>query len=249
MRIESEPGFVLHTIPYRETSLLVDLLTRHHGRVRCVARGFRKPNKKGVTRALFPYTEQLFHWQGRGELKTLNRADTVQAPVFLQGESLFIGLYINEVLYKLLHQYDSHESLYEFYCQLMIQLSAQGLDQAILRRFEIHLLDELGYGLVLDAEAESGNPISAERFYRYIPEHGLRESGEQPTDSNPLLRGADIIAIARGDFEQQSAIRTAKRLTRQVIDFYLDGRELNSRELYRQYLLQAESEISTGECQ
>jgi len=246
MRIESEPGFVLHSMPYRETSLLVDLFTLHHGRVRCVAKGFRKPNKKGVAKALFPYTEHLFQWQGRGELKTLAKADAIQAPVFLQGESLFIGLYINEVLYRLLHLYDPHESIYEFYCQLMIHLSAQGLDQAILRRFEILLLEKLGYGLVLDSEAESANPISPERFYRYIPEHGLRESRGQSSDGSRLLSGADIIAIARGDFEQQSTINTAKRLTRQVIDFYLDGRQLNSRELYRQHLLEVDS---TGQYQ
>ena len=241
MRVESESGFVLHTTPYRETSLLVDLFTRDHGRVRCVARGFRKPNKKGVSKALFPYTEHQFQWQGGGELKTLIRGEAVEAPVFLQAESLFIGLYINEVLYRLLHQYDPHKSLYEFYCQLMIQLSVQGLDQAVLRRFEILLLEELGYGLVLDSEAESGKPIVPQCFYHYIPEYGLRESRGQSNNGSQLLSGADIMAIARGDFAQPSVMKTAKRLTRQVIDFYLQGRPLNSRELYRQHLLEIES--------
>ena len=104
MRVESEPGFILHTIPYRETSLLVDIFTLNHGRLRCVAKGFRKPNKKGIAKTLFPYTEHHFQWQGRGELKTLIQADPIQAPAFLKQESLFVGLYINELLYKLLHQ-------------------------------------------------------------------------------------------------------------------------------------------------
>ena len=110
MRVESEPGFILHTIPYRETSLLVDIFTQNYGRLRCVAKGFRKPNKKGIAKTLFPYTEHHFQWQGRGELKTLIQADPVQAPVFLKQESLFVGLYINELLYKLLHQNDPHQS-------------------------------------------------------------------------------------------------------------------------------------------
>ena len=237
MRVESEPGFILHTIPYRETSLLVDLLTLNHGRVRCVAKGFRKPNKKGIAKTLFPYTEHHFQWRGRGELKTLIQADPIQAPVFLTQESLFVGLYINELLYKLLHQNDPHQSLYHFYQQLMAHLSLSDLDQAELRRFEMQLLDELGYGLVLDAEADSGQAVLAENLYYYIPDQGLKLIQDQITDNTYALSGADIIALSRGELEQTSVLRTAKQLTRQVIDFYLDGKELNSRELYRQHLL------------
>ena len=235
MRAESEPGFVLHLIPYRETSLLVDLFTRNYGRIRCVARGFRKPNKRGINRALFPYTEYLFNWQGRGELKTLNRADVMQAPVLLQQESLFVGLYINEILYRLLHEHDAHESLYQSYAELLQGLAQKGLDEQRLRLFEMYMLDELGYGLALDSEAETGTPISREGFYQYIPDQGLHQVSPQVATTDIGLKGADIIAISRGDFSQPSTMRTAKRLTRQVIDFYLDGRQLNSRDLYRQH--------------
>ena len=237
VRIEAEPGFVLHQTPYRETSLLVDLYSRHYGRVRCVAKGFRKPNKKGIAKTLFPYTEHHFQWQGRGELKTLNQAEPIQAPVFLKQESLFVGLYINELLYKLLHQNDPHQSLYEFYCQLMTQLSSSEIQQPVLRRFEMLLLEELGYGLVLDAEAETGQAVSAESLYYYIPDQGLRLVQDQTADNLNAFSGADIMALRQGQLEQQSALRAAKQLTRQVIDFYLDGKELNSRELYRQHLL------------
>ena len=237
MRVESEPGFILHTIPYRETSLLVDIFTLNHGRLRCVAKGFRKPNKKGIAKTLFPYTEHHFQWQGRGELKTLIQADPIQAPAFLKQESLFVGLYINELLYKLLHQNDPHPSLYRFYHQFMSHLSTSGLDQAELRRFEMLLLEELGYGLVLDAEADSGQAVSAEHLYYYIPDQGLKVLQDQAADNPHVLLGADIMALAKGEFEQQSVRRTAKQLTRQVINFYLDGKALNSRELYRQHLL------------
>ena len=237
MRVESEPGFILHTIPYRETSLLVDIFTLNHGRLRCVAKGFRKPNKKGIAKTLFPYTEHHFQWQGRGELKTLTQADPIQAPVFLKQESLFVGLYINELLYKLLHQNDPHQSLYEFYRQLMTQLSNSEILQPVLRRFEMLLLEELGYGLVLDAEAETGQAVSAESLYYYIPDQGLKLIQDQTADNLHAFSGADIMALGQGQLEQQSVLRAAKKLTRQVIDFYLDGKELNSRELYRQHLL------------
>ena len=237
MRVESEPGFILHTIPYRETSLLVDLFSLNHGRVRCVAKGFRKPNKKGIAKTLFPYTEHHFHWQGRGELKTLIQADPLQSPVFLKQEALFVGLYTNELLYKLLHQHDPHQPLYHFYHQFMSHLSVSGLDQAELRRFEMLLLEELGYGLVLDAEAETGQAVSAECLYYYIPDQGLKLIQDQSQDNIYALSGADIMALSQGRLEKQSVLRAAKQLTRQVIDFYLDGKELNSRELYRQHLL------------
>jgi len=237
MRVESEPGFILHTIPYRETSLLVDIFTLNHGRLRCVAKGFRKPNKKGISKTLFPYSEHHFQWQGRGELKTLTQADPIQAPVFLKQESLFVGLYINELLYKLLHQNDPHQSLYEFYRQLMTQQSTSEIQQPVLRRFEMLLLEELGYGLVLDAEAETGQAVSSEHLYYYIPDQGLKLIQDQTADNLHAFSGADIMALCQGQLEQQSVLRAAKKLTRQVIDFYLDGKELNSRELYRQHLL------------
>lgn len=237
MRVESEPGFILHTIPYRETSLLVDVFSLNYGRVRCVAKGFRKPNKKGIAKTLFPYTEHHHQWQGRGELKTLIQAEPIQAPVFLKQESLYVGLYVNELLYKLLHQNDPHPSLYRFYHQFMSHLSVSGLDQAELRRFEMLLLEELGYGLVLGSEADSGQAVSAEHLYYYIPDQGLKLIQDQNANKTQALSGADIIALSQGELDKLSVLRTAKQLTRQVIDFYLDGKELNSRELYRQHLL------------
>jgi DNA repair protein RecO (recombination protein O) len=122
----------------------------------------------------------------------------------------------------------------------MAQLSSSAIEQAALRRFEILLLEELGYGLVLDAEAETGQAVSAEHLYYYIPDQGLKLIQDQNANKTHALSGADIIALSQGQLEQQSVLRTAKQLTRQVIDFYLDGKALNSRELYRQHLLNSQ---------
>jgi DNA repair protein RecO (recombination protein O) len=119
----------------------------------------------------------------------------------------------------------------------MTQLSTSEILQPVLRRFEMLLLEELGYGLVLDAEAETGQAVSAESLYYYIPDQGLKLIQDQTADNLNAFLGADIIAMRQGQLEQQPVLRAAKQLTRQVIDFYLDGKELNSRELYRQHLL------------
>ena len=238
MRVEAESGFVLHVTPYRETSLLVDLFTRHQGRVRCVAKGFRKPNKRGISRALFPYTEHQFSWQGRGDLKTLTAADALGAPVFLQHETAFTGLYINELLYRLLHEYDPHEYLYQQYHQFLEQLAGSGTDELLLRRLEMLLLDELGYGLVLDADIQ-GQAIAPDRQYQYIPEQGLVELINQQNSTGAPLNGADLVSMVNGDFSQRAVMQAAKQLTRRVIDFYLGGKQLHSRELYRQHLMAA----------
>ena len=237
MRIEAEPGFLLHSTPYRETSLLVDLYSKNHGRIRCVAKGFRKPNKKGISRPIFPYTEHLFSWQGRGELKTLIQADVTQAPVQLQGACLFTGLYINELFYRLLQEQDMHKYLYQQY-QKYIAILCQGVaDEVQLRHLEMTLLEELGYGLVLDCDAQTGAPLQADSYYQYIPEQGLQLSINQRGPAQGSYSGSDLINIARGEFSQGSPLRTAKQLLRSVIDFYLGGRPLHSRELYRQHLL------------
>ena len=242
MRIESEPGFVLHTAAYRETSLLVDLYTQNHGRVRCIAKGFRKPNKQGVSRPLFSYTEHQFSWQSRGELKTLIQADVLHTPVFLQGVSLFTGLYINELFYRLLQEQDVHEYLYQQYQQFIATLCAEGSDnEVLLRQLEMTLLEELGYGLVLDCDALSGAPLIPSCYYQYIPQQGLIPSTNQRAQVDGTYAGADLLSIAEGNFSEGASRLAAKRLLRSVIDFYLAGRPLHSRELYRQHLLSQSS--------
>jgi len=238
-------GFVLHTMPYRETSLLVDLLTVHHGRIRCVAKGYRKPNKKGISRALFPYTEHHFSWQGRGDLKTLTQADAMHAPVFLRNACLFTGLYVNELFYRLLHEHDPHEYLFQQYKKFIDQLSLGRPEEQQLRDLEMCLLEELGYGLVLDVDAVDGHPLMSDKLYNYIPDQGLVECLNQSKIASGVYQGSDIMAFTAREFDQVSVTRMAKQLLRSVIDFYLGGQKLHSRELYRQHLMSVERSIDS----
>ena len=236
MKVESQSGFVLHTTPYKESSLLVDLFTRQFGRIRCVAKGYRRPNKKGIARVLFPHTEHHFSWQGRGDLKTLTQAETVQMPRLFKNECLYAGLYVNELLYRLLHEHDPHEFLFKQYQIFLCQLNDGQLDERNLRRLELSMLETLGYGLNLSTDSETGLPVDRSLYYRYVPEQGLVKIKQLGATSINEYLGEDLLSLSRDDLQEISTLRVAKTLIRSVIDFYLDGRQLHSRELYRQYL-------------
>lgn len=229
-RVDGEAGYLLHSRPYRESSQLLDLFTLNHGRIRAVAKATRQRTKRGAFTGLVPFSCYQLSWSGRGELKNLVRAEPVEAGRFLRDEALFSGLYLNELIYRLLHEHDPHPQLYHCYQQLLITLghTALAVDERQLRDFEMVLLEELGYGLVLDCEAASGEPLLAEGRYDY-----RADLGAVPGRS---YSGAELLAIGGGELNQPHVRAAAKRLLRSAIDFHLDGRTLNSRLLYRQYL-------------
>ena len=130
-----------------------------------------------------------------------------------------------------------HEYLYQQYQNFIAILCSGEPDEVQLRHLEMTLLEELGYGLVLDCDAQSGAPLQADSYYQYIPERGLQLSINQRGPAQGSYAGSDLISIACGEFSEGTPLRTAKQLLRSVIDFYLGGRPMHSRELYRQHLL------------
>jgi DNA repair protein RecO (recombination protein O) len=144
--------YVLHTRPYRDTSLLVDLFSREHGRIGAIARGVRGP-KSRHRGLLQPFTPLLVSWFGKSDLVTLNGIEPNGAPHYLTGDRLLSGLYMNELLVRALHQADPHPALFDAYTEAVEKLatvmSAQSGIQSIeriLRLFEKQLLQEVGYG-------------------------------------------------------------------------------------------------------
>ena len=156
LRVDSEPAFVLHTRPYRETSQLVDLFSRHYGRLRVVARGFRRP--KNGSRILAPFTPLLVGWSGKSELKTLVSAEHSGRSLMLSGERLYSGFYLNELLIRLLVEHDPQQYLFDHYLNIMTSLADGEPIEPALRLFERNLLDEAGYGLMIDTDIVSGHP-------------------------------------------------------------------------------------------
>lgn len=217
------PAFVLHSRPYKETSALVDLLTPQ-GRLRAVLRGAR--GKSGSqARPFLPLEVEL---RGKSELKTLARLEPNGIPNLLHGDVLFSGLYLNELLIRLLPTHDPHPSLFEHYALTLQALNAGRPLQPLLRTFEWRLLDELGYGFALEHDVQ-GQPLAADTFYRLLPEAGLEAVDHlQPG----LFLGRDLLALADADWDQPMTLATAKRLMRQALAPHLGGRPLVSRELF-----------------
>jgi len=242
-RRDDEPAFVLHTYPYRETSVIVEVLTAAHGRVALVARGARRPRSelRGVLQAFQPLS---LSWAGGGELKTLIKADWRGGLPLVGGSALLCGFYLNELLLKLLPREDPHPQLYREYEATLAQL-ARGAEQApVLRGFEVKLLAELGYALPLTHDAETGRPIDpAERYY-YAFDRGPRVTVAEPGRRYPQVHGATLLALAKQDFSAPEAALEAKRLMREVLDYYLEQRAIVSRRVVRDLQALEETEAN-----
>ncbi|MBK1617465.1 DNA repair protein RecO [Lamprobacter modestohalophilus] len=166
-------GFVLHRRDYRNTSLLIELFTADEGRLVCVAKGAKSaPRGRSALAALLqPFQPLWLGWVGRGEVKTLTRAEAAAPSIALVAERLYCGFYLNELLIRLLDREDPHEALFVFYQQALADLASEPLD-AVLRRFELRLLEELGYALDLRSDRQ-GKPIEPVHDYRYTSDQGL----------------------------------------------------------------------------
>ena len=229
---EDEPAYVLHTYPFKETSLVVEMFSRNCGRLGLVARGARRPHSamRGLLMAFQPLS---VGWGGKSELRTLYRVETVAGHVQLSGLSLLCGFYLNELVLKLLPREDPHEELYDVYEQALAALRDEAPPAWALRRFEKGLLRQLGYALLLDHDIE-GAPIQVHARYTYILESGPRLLTEEEHDVPVELSGAALLELAADDYRQSSTLQESRALMRYVLSHYLGGQELHTRQLLRE---------------
>jgi len=229
-RIQDEPAFVLHSYPFRETSLILEVFSRHHGRVPLVARGARRP-RSALRGLLMSFQPLALSWFGKNEVRTLHGAEWQGGQPQLQGAALLCGFYLNELLLNLMARDDPHVSLFDYY-QLTLLRLAQETDHAFtLRSFEKHLLQELGYALDLEHEAGGRLPIVPERTYRYILERGAVADAD---DAQGLpVSGKTLLDMAADDYRDAETARQSKQLMRMLLDHHLGGRPLHTRELMR----------------
>lgn len=224
MTTSGQPAFVLHSRAYRESSALVDYLTPQ-GRLRAVLRGAR--GKAGTLAR--PFVPLEVEFRGRGELKNVGRMESGGIPNLLHGEALFSGLYMNELLIRILPAEDPHPALFDHYAATLVALGAGRPLEPLLRAFEWRLLDDLGYGFAL-AQDIHGQPLLADAMYRLQVDAGL----EQVYLFQPgLFQGAELLAMAEADWTAPGALSAAKRLMRQALAVHLGGKPLVSRELFR----------------
>ena len=226
-----QPAFVLHRRPYRETSLLVELLTQTDGRVGVVARAARR--RRGAP-PLEPFVELQVRWRGRGDLGQLLDAESTTSPLRLSGTALYSGFYLNELLLRMLRRYDPHPELYVDYSSALAALVATSPTavEPVLRLFECRLLEACGYGLQLREEATNGAPIDPEALYRYEPESGPAAVAEN-VRGGLLVHGRALLALAAARVETAADLRELKRLLRGVLAPHLGSRPLTSRALFR----------------
>ena len=226
MRVEQQPAFILHSRPYRETSLLIDCLTRDFGRVGLVARGVRRERARIPRALLQPLAPVQLGWSGRGELATMSQVESTAAGFDLQGDALLCALYLNELVLRLTPRQDPQPNLFADYLRTLTRL-AQGEPHAwTLRRFERDLLAHIGYGLVLDVDGDTGVPVQPQREYGYRHESG--PVAWESSSSGLRLRGAALLALAGDRTPADEDASALKRLMRGAIAQHLGGVELRA---------------------
>ncbi len=225
-RVDHQPAFVLHSYAWRETSLIVETLSRDFGRMALVARGAKRPTSqfRGV---LMPFSPLALSWSGRSELKTLVRAEWQGGLAPLRGEGLLAAFYLNELVVRLLPRADAHPGLFGSYVQALAALASQdGGHDRVLRCFELDLLRDLGVAPSFQLCAD-GEPIEPREWYHLDPQRGLQRSVD-PNDPD-RLRGVAVMALARRDLSDPPVLAAVQPLLRRLIGYHLEGRPLNAR--------------------
>lgn len=233
VRITLQPAYVLHTQPYQNTSMLVDFFCLDHGRVRAVAKGARRPTSR-VRSFLQPFQPLLISLVGRSELKTLSYVEGSVNAFNLQSARLFSGLYLNELLARLLQCHEGHQALYGAYQQAMIALQGERDLNTILRRFELSLLDELGYGINLTTDSNTGLPIESDAHYLFDPASGFERVADVTlgVQNSSIFAGREILALKSLELTEKALSRATRRLTRIALQPLLGEAPLISRELF-----------------
>lgn len=231
-RVDGQTCFVLHHHPYSETSLIIDVFSRDHGRLPLLARGARRP-RSAMRGMLMAFQPLELGWFGGGEVRTLAKAEWLGGMPLLSGRCLMLGYYLNELLVKLLPREDAHAALFDTYFAALSALAQGGADAPELRRFEISLLRELGYGLTLDVDADSGEPVRVEAEYAFVLERGpVQKVGADATALEQSLRGKTLIDMAADDYSDPRTRLESKILMRRLLAHHLGGQPLQARRVF-----------------
>ena len=228
-RIQLTPGYILHHRPYRDTSRILEVVTRDHGRLTLFARGVRGP-KARLASILQPFQILLLSWTGRGEAAQLTGAESAQAAPPLPSACLMAAFYLNELLMKLTTRHDPLPLLFDTYHEALEGLRHGVPLEPQLRVFEKRLLEALGYGLDLSAEAHTGKHIEPDEYYHFRPEQGLVAT---VADAAGALAGASLIGLANESLSGERELEDAKRLLQAALAQCLEGRPLATRTVAR----------------
>ena len=227
-RVNGQPGFVLHSYPYKETSLIVDMFTRDHGRIGLVAKGAKRPLSKlrGVLQTFQPLSVS---WSGKSELRTLIDAEWVGGMLPLERTALLCGFYLNELLVKLLARDDRHPALFDHYVSTLNQLAHGEPAQIVLRKFERALLKETGVAADLSRCTTTRSRVEPGLDYVVDPEKGAREAGQ--AEVWPMVSGKTLLDMEREEYDDPATQAQSKQLMRFLLAHHLNGQPLNTRQI------------------
>ena len=217
-----QPAFILQQRKFRETSLIIDVLTRDFGRVSLLAKGVRKAKSK-TAGLLQPFIPLTMSYLGKTELKTLTDVEITRPFVQLQGLALYCGFYVNELVGCFLHQYDPHPDVFAYYGECLSSLSDSSKIETALRIFELNLMDAVGYGLQLDYDFHNEKAVNLLTQYHFNVEQGPIEAPDG------LFSGRTLQALKSRELTDPQVLIEAKTLMRTVIAVYLHGKPLKSR--------------------
>ena len=228
-KVTEQPAFVLHSYPHRETSLIIDVLTRDHGRLALVAKGAKRPHSalRGVLQTFQPLA---LSWSGKSEVRTLTGAEWVGGMLPLAGDALLCGFYVNELLVKFCGREDPHPQLFQHYVVTLARLAHDEPAVQVLRSFERVLLRETGYAVALNRTV-SRKAVVAEGRYVFDPERGVREaSGDLPAQW-PVVAGQTLLDMEADDYHRAQTVAQSKTLMRFLLNTYLAGTPLATRQI------------------
>jgi DNA repair protein RecO (recombination protein O) len=228
-RISLAPAYILHHRPYRDTSRILEVITRDHGRLTLFARGVRGPKAK-LASVLQPFQLLLLSWSGRGEAAQLTGAESADHDPSMPASSLMASFYLNELLIKLTTRHDPLPSLFDDYHATVAGLRRGMLLEPSLRIFEKRLLDTLGYGLDLATQAQTGKPVEAGEYYHFRPAQGLFPT---VAEAQGALSGRSLISLANEELASTLELEDARRVLQAALAQCLEGRELTTRAVAR----------------
>ena len=221
-------AYVLHSRSYRETSLLVEMFSQEYGRIALVARGAKRGKTKAST-ILQPFTPLTVSWYGNGDLVTLTHVEVSAPGHNLVAKRAICGLYINELLVRLLHKWDPCLKLFNNYQQVLINLAQEQVcEQVSLRKFEKQLLESMGYALQLTKEINNGDQVQEQEYYLFDPILGPKLV---PAATIGAIKGASLLALDADLFEAPWMLTDIKHLMRLVFSHHLGARPLMARQL------------------
>jgi DNA repair protein RecO (recombination protein O) len=224
-RIELTPGYVLHHRPWRDTSRILEVLTREHGRLTLFARGVRGPAAK-LSAVLQPFQPLLLSWSGWGEAPSLTGAERAAHAAPLPAGCVLAAFYLNELLLRLTTRHDPLPELFDHYSRALAQLRAGAPLAPALRVFEKRLLQLTGYGLDLATEAHSGKRIEPDGYYHFRPGEGLVRTRAR---ERRALAGRSLLALERETLSDTRELEDARRLLQAALGACLEGRPLATR--------------------